>query len=73
MLEISAQIAQRLGEYVTDFQSYEKEKASFTQAYSLGWYVAAPLALIRSLWECAWLFRRANGPYAYQHGVKPHE
>jgi len=27
MLEISAQIAQRLGKYVTDFQSYEKEKA----------------------------------------------
>jgi len=27
MLEISAQIAQRMGKYVTDFQSYEKEKA----------------------------------------------
>jgi len=27
MLEISAQIAHRLGKYVTDFQSYEKEKA----------------------------------------------
>ena len=73
MLEISAQFAQRLGKFVTDFQSYEKGKAEFTQAFSLGWYVATPLALIRSLWKCAWLFRRANGPDAYQHGVKPHE
>ena len=34
-----------LRKYVTDFQSYEQELSQSTQAFSLGWYVIAPLAL----------------------------
>ena len=58
---------------VTGFQPYEQALSHSTQAYSLGWYVAAPLALILSPRKCAATFRRANGPEVYQHGVKPHE
>ena len=44
-----------------------------TQAFSLGWYLTATLALIRSPQKYTAIFRRANGPIPYQHGVKPHE
>ncbi len=60
-------------EHGADLQPFEKSRMASSQAFSLGWYENAPLALLSCLSERPMTFWRANGLATYQHGPTAHE